>query len=47
VSYERRFAEEGGNKVGVEYSLKRNLKLKGSSSDFGKTSIDLLWQIDY
>ena len=47
LSYERRFAEEGGNKVGVEYSLKRNLKLKGSSSDFGETSIDLLWQIDY
>ena len=47
LSYERRFAEEGGNKVGVEYSLKRNLKLKGSSSDFGETSIDLLWQIEY
>jgi autotransporter translocation and assembly factor TamB len=47
LSYERRFVEAGGNKVGVEYNLKRNLKLKGSSSDFGETSLDLLWQIDY
>lgn len=49
VTYERQFGKtgEGGNTVGVEYNLKGNLKVKGSSSDLGESAIDLLWSIDY
>jgi translocation and assembly module TamB len=47
LSYERKFDEEGGNKVGVEYSINRKLKLKASSSDYGESSLDLFWQLDY
>jgi translocation and assembly module TamB len=46
--YEREFNEEGGgNKVGVEYSINRRLKLKGSSSDTGESALDFLWRLDY
>jgi translocation and assembly module TamB len=47
LSYKRQFGHTGGNKVGVEYSLKRNLKLKGTSSDLGESAVDFLWQIEY
>jgi len=47
LSYERRQGEEGGNKVGIEYSVNRHLKLKGSSSDTGASALDILWRIDY
>jgi autotransporter translocation and assembly factor TamB len=47
LSYERQLGEEGGNTVGVEYSIKRNLKLKGSSSDTGKSAVELIWRKDY
>ena len=39
--------EEGGNKVGIEYSINRHLKVKGSSSDTGDSAVDILWRIDY
>jgi translocation and assembly module TamB len=47
LSYERRRGEESGNKIGIEYSVNRHLKLKGSSSDTGDSALDILWQIDY
>jgi len=47
LSYERRRAEEGGNKIGIEYSVNHHLKVKGSSSDTGDSAVDILWRIDY
>jgi translocation and assembly module TamB len=47
LSYERDLGKEAGNTVGVEYSINRRLKLKGSSSDQGETAIDFLWRKDY
>jgi autotransporter translocation and assembly factor TamB len=47
LSYERQSGDEKGNKVGVEYSINRHLKVKGSSSDTGGSALDLLWRIDY
>ena len=46
LSFERELGGEG-NTVGVEYNLSRRLKLQGSSSDQGETSIDLFWHLDY
>jgi translocation and assembly module TamB len=45
--YEREVGKQGGNKVGVEYSINRQLKLKGSSSDTGEAALDILWRLDY
>jgi autotransporter translocation and assembly factor TamB len=45
--YEQRLGDEKGNKVGVEYSINRNFKVKGSSSDTGDAALDILWRIDY
>jgi autotransporter translocation and assembly factor TamB len=47
LSYERQIGEESGNKVGVEYSINRRLKLKGSGSDTGESALDLIWRLDY
>ncbi|MCZ6873895.1 MAG: translocation/assembly module TamB domain-containing protein [bacterium] len=49
VTYERLLGGNGkvGNMVGVEYSLKGNLKVKSSSSDLGASAVDLLWSFDY
>jgi autotransporter translocation and assembly factor TamB len=47
LSYERELGGESENKVGVEYSLNRRLKLKGSSSDLGNTAVDIFWHLDY
>jgi autotransporter translocation and assembly factor TamB len=50
LSYGREFTEkgkQGGNKVGVEYSINRQLKLKGSSDDLGETALDFIWRRDY
>jgi autotransporter translocation and assembly factor TamB len=47
LSYERQLGKDGGNTVGVEYSINRNLKLKGSSSDTGESAVDLIWRKDY
>ena len=47
LSYERQLGEQSGNTVGVEYSLSRRLRLKGTSSDLGETALDLLWRWDY
>ena len=47
LSYERLLGKESGNVVGLEYSINRRLKLKGSSNDTGETAVDLLWRWDY
>ncbi len=47
LSYERQLGKEGGNTVGVEFSLNRRLKLKGTSSDIGESAVDLMWRHDY
>lgn len=47
LSYERQHGDEKGNKIGVEYSINRHLKVRGSSSDTGDSALDILWRIDY
>jgi autotransporter translocation and assembly factor TamB len=47
MSYEREVGGKGGNTVGIEYSINRRLKLKGSTSDVGETAVDLFWRHDY
>jgi len=47
LSYERRHGDESGNRVGIEYSINRHLKVRGSSSDTGDSAVDVLWRIDY
>jgi autotransporter translocation and assembly factor TamB len=37
----------GGTKAGLEYSINRRLKVRGSSSDRGETAADFLWRLDY
>jgi autotransporter translocation and assembly factor TamB len=37
----------GGTSVGLEYSLNRHMKVRGSSSDQGETAVDFLWRLDY
>ncbi len=46
LSYERQLGKEGDNTVGIEYSLNRRLKLKGSSGVKEK-AIDLIWRRYY
>jgi len=47
MSYEVGMSKGEGNRVGIEYSINRNLKLKGSTSDKGDSAIDILWRRDY
>jgi autotransporter translocation and assembly factor TamB len=47
MSYEVGAGKGAGNRVGVEYSINRHLKLKGSTSDKGDSAIDVLWRRDY
>jgi translocation and assembly module TamB len=47
LSYERQLGNEGGNRVGIEYSINRYLKVKGSSGNTGDSALDILWRIDY
>ena len=47
LSYERQQGEETSNKVGVEYSINRHFKVRGSSSNTGDSALDVLWRIDY
>jgi translocation and assembly module TamB len=47
MSYEVGTGKGAGNRVGVEYSINRRLKLKGSTSDKGDSAIDVLWRRDY
>ena len=45
--YEQPLGDEKGNKVGVEYSINRHLKVKVSGSNTGDAALDILWRIDY
>ena len=47
LSFEQQHGEEKGNKVGVEYSINRHLKMKVSGNDTGDLALDILWRIDY
>ena len=47
LSYESQLGEESGTRIGVEYSINRRLKLKGSGSDRGESALDILWRLDY
>jgi translocation and assembly module TamB len=47
LSFEQRLGEEQGNKVGLEYSINRHLKVKVSGDNTGDLAIDVLWRIDY
>ena len=47
MSYEVGVGKGEGNRVGIEYSINRALKLKGSTSDKGDSAIDFLWRRDY
>jgi autotransporter translocation and assembly factor TamB len=47
LSYERQVGGEGENKVSIEYSINRRLKVKGSGSDTRESALDLLWHLDY
>ena len=47
LSLEREFGRDSGMAVGLEYSLTRRLKVRGSSSDQGATALDFLWRLDY
>jgi autotransporter translocation and assembly factor TamB len=38
---------EGSNTAGIEYSINRRLKVKGSTSDKGENAIDFFWRFDY
>jgi autotransporter translocation and assembly factor TamB len=39
--------QDSGTSVGLEYSLNRRMKVRGSSSDRGETAADFLWRLDY
>jgi translocation and assembly module TamB len=47
LSYEVGMEKGGGNRVGVEYSITPQLRLKGSTSDRGVSAVDFLWRCDY
>jgi translocation and assembly module TamB len=47
LSLGREFGQESGTNVGLEYSINRRLKVRGSSSDQGETAIDFFWRLDY
>ena len=52
LSLGREFGQDSGTSssgtsVGLEYSLNRRMKVRGSSSDQGETAVDFLWRLDY
>ncbi|MEA3412775.1 MAG: translocation/assembly module TamB domain-containing protein, partial [Pseudomonadota bacterium] len=52
MSYERVFRnpqnrDQGGNAVGIEYTIRRGLKIRGTGSDFGESAIDFFFEHDY
>lgn len=46
LSYERQIGNDNSSKVGIEYSINRHLKLKGSSNT-RDAAFDILWRLDY
>jgi len=47
LSVGREFGQDSGTSVGLEYSVNRRMKVRGSSSDQGATAIDFLWRLEY
>ena len=54
LTYERTYGyrdptqdDRGGNTVGLEYTVNRNFKIKGTSSDIGENAVDFNWSYDY
>ena len=47
LSLGREFGQESGTSVGLEDSINRHLKVRGSSSDQGETAVDFFWRLDY
>jgi translocation and assembly module TamB len=47
LSLEREVGRDSGTNVGLEYSLNRRLKVRGSSNEQGATAVDFFWRLDY
>ena len=47
LSVGREVGEDSGTSIGLEYSINRRLKVRGSSSSEGETAIDFFWRLDY
>jgi hypothetical protein len=47
LSFEPELGADNGNTVGVDYNLTRRRQLKGTGSDTGESTLDLLWRLDY
>jgi autotransporter translocation and assembly factor TamB len=47
LSVGREFGQDSGTNIGLEYSINRRLKVRGSSSDQGETAVDFLWRLEY
>jgi len=47
LSLGQEFGPRQGQVVGLEYSLTRNLSLRGSTSTRGNSAVDLLWSWRY
>ena len=47
LSLGREAGQDSGTSVGLEYSLNRRMKVRGSSSDRGETAADFFWRLDY
>lgn len=47
LSYEQQIGQKAGTSIGLEYSINRRLKLKGSGSNTGESALDVLWRIEY
>jgi len=47
TSTSRSSASTGNTTLGVEYSINRQLKVRGSSSDQGATALDFFWRLEY
>ncbi len=47
MSYEVGMGKGVGNRIGVEYRITPQVKLKGSTSDNGSSAVDFLWRYDY
>lgn len=47
LSVGREVGEDSGTSIGLEYSINRRLKVRGSSSSQGETAIDFFWRLDY
>jgi translocation and assembly module TamB len=47
LSVGREVGDDNNTSVGVEYSINRRLKVRGSSTSQGETALDFFWRLDY